>query len=250
MIWLNSVYATPLIGIRLKINFENVVTIKNHIPFFINKLYEKKPDYVIQEDDVWGFKIDVKDGYTFKISYRNILAQFDYIIQKKITDDFFPKFNIPQIEPYDKICNDLIDYLYEIFESLKEVRNIEYDRIGIVANAVLNEDTVPPGLVLFIKLFTDYFQTDIVNLNFSIRILLDETETHSDYCLHTLNLKEKNDHNKYILKLDWQREYKTPQKVNYRHIKENVQSLKKAAYDYFEKFGEGDIGDDKFNSTA
>lgn len=239
MIWLDGILAVPAIGIKLGYNFREAAELQKRIPEFIQSLHDKNKNVLIQQTDIWGFVIEI-EGFAFKITYKDIHAKFSYFISEKSVAGGIPEYSAPQLRPFSEIVNELIDYMKQILLITKAM-NFEYSVIGIVADFSMDPESVPPGLNELLEHLKKPWDGGVSSLALNICANLGDSEKYLERCTHTFSFSEDAKQKGYKCLLDWQRKYKDPQQLIYKNIVNDLSECQKKAFDYYEKFGAGDL---------
>lgn len=244
MIWLDGVFAVPVIGIRLKPNFREFTAYENCFYLFVDYLHERKEyDLAITETpNSFGHSVLLKkSGFTFQINLTNIVVGFTYEIGEEKHPGGLPSFVVPGLKTYTEVIKNILDYLEIILNLTKDLKKFKYDRIGIVADANLNKESFPPGLNKWISHLGKPWEEQLVKTEALVLAKLLEEETYFDQCHHHLKFNEENQESGFELKLDWQRNFKEPPPLDSKKTLEQVVSCKDAAIEYFGRFGEGNL---------
>lgn len=245
MIWLDSVLATPALGIRLKPNYDEIDNFKKNLSSFISSLVKNgKNINVNQHDkDIWGYKINAQD-YFFELSHKNIFIKYSYFSELKREAGAFPAYNLPELKSYSLLLSDMLNCLEEILKCIEKNRLFEFDRIGIVSNIDLDQNAIPPGMNDLIQHLGRPWENKIETINSMILAELgrDENDEFYDRCHHHIKfVKETIDETGYSFILDWQRLFSKPLPVKCKSVLEKFEMCKEAAFQYFETLGEGDL---------
>lgn len=244
MIWLDGVFAVPVIGIRLEPHFKELLAFENGFLSFINHLHEdKKLDLEITKTkEIWGYSVSLKKkGFNFKIYPTNIVIGFAYEIEEERRPGKFPHYIIPNLTTYSELLKGISEYTEAILHNLKDVRGFKYNRIGIVADASLNKESFPPGLNNWIDYLGKPWKGQTRKIEAVLLAKLDETQVYYDQCHHHIKFNEESPESGFEFKLDWQRLFKEPLRFDTKNMLETVAQCQEEAIKYFEKFGEGDL---------
>lgn len=245
MIWLDSVLATPLIGIRLVPNREKLHEFKEHALRIISGLYGKfdKIQTNRHKDDFWGY--NVKAGnYSFDLLHNNIIVRYEYRHKTHNEAGNLPSLLQPELQSYSSLFDEIRMQIQKIFEVIEIIDGYAFDRIGLVAEVKLDEESLPPGLQEFLHHLGKPWNNNISAFGGVISAELDRSanEGYSDSCHHTVKFeKDKLETSGYTLMLDWQRLYEEPIPIKLKNLLEDIENCSSKAFHYFETFGEGDL---------
>lgn len=238
MFWLDSVFSVPAIGLRLETNYETAPQIQSSLVPFINSLYKNDKKIIIKTSEIWGYTLNIV-GFIFTITYKEIIIQFNYNIDEKKIAGSLPSIEYPDLKTYSELFNNSLKYLTDILSYLKNI-DLFFNRIGIVANANLDDTSIPPGLQKAKEYFGKPWNNQLSNANISITAELNNEDNYMDRCIHKIEFSKKNiQETGYIISLDWQRLFSEPQKISL--ALDNISECKNNAFEYFDKFGIGEI---------
>lgn len=242
MPWLNNVLAFPYIGIRIKTKLTSVNALRDSFGPLLDYLETKYGVIDIKQADLWGYSLTpkFKSGFCYRVVHNDILVNYNYKIIQRTQLGSFPFNEIPEIIPYTDLLYQNLDEIKRVFSLLRTVRDITYDRIGIVAEASLAKDNFPPGVIAWIDHLGKPWG-NIVKIESSLLSKISEVDAYYDQCHHILNFDVLDLQKEIIFKLDYQRIFKVSVGFNYGRISTDITSCLDKALEYFEKFGEGDL---------
>ncbi|RLC03420.1 MAG: hypothetical protein DRI57_29145 [Deltaproteobacteria bacterium] len=143
MLWLDSVFAVPTVAVRLETNYGAVSDIQKRIMPFIDKLHKSGRIQRIEQKEIWGYSL-IAGGFTFHLRNDNIAVSYAYSVDEISRPGTLPSFEMPELRTYSEIMKETCEYVREILLSLDAVDDLRYDRIGVVADANLEGDSLPP----------------------------------------------------------------------------------------------------------
>ena len=160
---------------------------------------------------MWGQTISLqKTGLSFRVTPSDITGQFTYRIRTQEEPGSFPFYQLPAILPYSQTLDRVLKYVENILNSIEDLREFKFERIGIVTSVSSTRESLPPGVLRWL----DYTAKPWGGLAQSQTLLLAnlfENENYHDRCHHTLVFDETHPEKKGInLTLDWQRVFKPP----------------------------------------
>lgn len=240
MLWLDSVLAVPAIGVRIDVKINELNSFQQDILNFITYLKEKHDLIELKRKSVFGFVINTP-GPSFEIVPNNLVAEFEYQITQKDISGEFPIIEKPELKLYSEIIHMLLDDIYMLFGTLKSIKNITYDRIGIVAKTNLSKESIPPGIVAWIDYLGKPWGTKLLKSESTFFLRLLETDKYYNQCHHLIKFDEIIEEKGFDFKLDWQRSFKEKIIFDNDKIISDIESCISEALDYFEKFGAGEL---------
>jgi hypothetical protein len=245
MLWLDNFLSVPGLGIRIRPNYQLIPDFQERLTSFINYISGEYEDLEIKQLDIWGYSIrEKKSGFFFEISPKNIYFHFAYRISERPQPAKLPIYDMPTISNYSELLEKVCKHMDNLLEILKDLKGINYDRVGIVADANLNKESLPPGISLWIETLSKPWNGQLIKTETTLLSKLAEKDAYNDQCHHYISFDDSDPEQGYRLKLDWQRMFKEPNLLEYKKSLDTVASCKEEALNYFEKFGEGDLSYD------
>jgi hypothetical protein len=240
MIWLDSILAVPAIGVRIKLDISELIKLRDSVINLSVYLNDKYKSVEIQQKGVFGYSIKTPNQ-TYEILHNNIVADFEYKIKGKKIGGDFPVIEKPDLKSYSDIMNMLSDDIKFIFSILKDIKNITYDRIGIVAKTSLSKDSIPPGILTWIEYLGKPWGTRLLKTESTFFMKFFESGEFFQQCHHLIKFDETIEDKGYDLTLDWQQLFKEDVVVNFDKAIADIELCRSEAEKYFEKFAEGDL---------
>jgi len=241
MIWLDSVLAIPIIGIRLRNNYKAAIGFESRVMTFADTLYQSDGDLTVEQKGPWSYKINSKE-YTFHINMNDLVIKFAYLMSDNRRAGGFPVIEKPEVRLYTEIMRDLIKHLGNLLSVFSKNESLCYNRVGIMAESNLDEDSLPPGVIRYIEHTGSPWQNSLVKVKSNVLSKLDSEEGYYDQCHHIVEFeKEKIEEKGYRIALDWQRNYKEARRATQKETITDVIECKEKAFEYFDKFGEGNL---------
>lgn len=245
-VWLDRVFAAPAIGMMLE-------------PWFLGE-----QDYVVALRSVFeewrskgrfgqvtaqgplGIRVSTNDGFTFTFTPDNLVAQFQYPSEIRGDAGKVPQLiTTVEIRRYTELLADLRAETAVVLAAVLGKKDRHLVRFGLVAQAEIDGDNPPPGVQKFMAHVAGYWNGTLEASNTSLLIRFPgEEPAIQDQCHHKLEF-DKNPGARMKLSLDWQR-VTAPghtNTINTRSIPGVLDSNAAAAIAYFERFGEGSVGD-------
>jgi hypothetical protein len=248
MIWLDSLFAVPVVGVHMIPDFKEVFEFQKRIGNFLDFLAVDKPSqiakFVIKPDEIWGYSISVREtGFSFVLRPQDIIGQYSYEIKHVPHPGSLPTFEPPTTMPYSQLLEKIFNYVQEFVSFIKDLKGFKYDRIGIVANIGSDKESLPPGVLEWIEHLSKPWRELIKSESLLLAKLQENEERgYRDQCHHILKFDDTTPEIGIRFTLDWQRFFKKPILISEaKGLSENLISCKNEALNYFQKFGEGDL---------
>lgn len=244
MLWLDSTLAAPIIGVRLvRTGFKQALLWEQCFADFMDRLVKEHKHLSISSREFRGYKVEAgTSGFTFELTHSNIVVSFTYTILQEPRPGAFPVDQRPKLQRYSKLLEKIYKYTEEILRVIQDMKDMNYLRIGIIADVSLDKDSLPPGLVQWIQHIGKPWNHELVDVEHSIVAKLSEGKNFRDQCHHKLKFSEDLiDEHGYRFTLDWQRVYDEPILVTRKGVSEDLASCRENAIQYFERFAQGDL---------
>jgi hypothetical protein len=153
-----------------------------------------------------------------------------------------PQSKVLEIKSYSELLEQTKKYIEEIIALFDAIKGITYDRVGIVATANLDENSVPPGLNTWLNYLGKPWDHELHETDITLWATLRKEKDYFERCAHNVEFKrEKIPQTGYRFTMDWQRMYDIPPTLNSKKTHTILDNCIKSAIEYFEKFGEGDL---------
>jgi hypothetical protein len=240
MLWLDSVLAVPAIGIRIDVKINEINRFQENMIQFMDYLKNRYDVIEVKRKAVFGYAVNTP-GPSFVLAPNNIVAEFEYNIEQKEISGDFPIIEKPELKLYSEILQMLSDDIHNLFGIFKNIKNITYDRIGIVAKTNLSKESIPPGILTWIDYLGKPWGTKLLKSESTFFLRLLELDNYFNQCHHLIKFDETLEDKGFDFKLDWQRAYKEKLIFNYDKIIFELNSCISEAKDYFERFGAGEL---------
>ena len=243
MLWLDGLLALPAIGIRIVPNFKEIQVFNNALNDFINYLAKEYSDLEIEVNGIWGYSVTAKkEGSIFLLTQNKIAMRCGYHIEKKARPGKLPRFEMPELKSYSENFDLLVGHFDRLLKSFEILENFQFNRIGIVAEANTSKDLLPPGAEKWIQTLEKSLGGTLTHSKTSLLSKISDSEEHFEQCHHIIDFDDYRPEFGIHLKLDWQRSFKKPTTLKRNNSLKLIESCKKEAFVYFEKFAEGNLG--------
>ena len=242
MLWLDGLLALPTIGIQLVPSLKEISLFNDGLNDFTDHLFQEYSDINIEVKDIWGYTLNAKKvGLLFSLSHNNLVMSSGYHVEKKPRPGKLPGFEMPELKSYSENFDLLYGHFKKLFNSLKDLRDLKFNRIGIVAETNISQESLPPGAEKWIKSLEESLGNTLIHSKTSLLARVFDDEDHSDQCHHIVDFDDSKPELGIHLKLDWQRLFKNSVILEQNNTLKSIDTCGKAAFEYFEKFGEGNL---------
>ena len=242
MLWLDGLLAQPTIGIQIIQSFKEIDLFRNGINTFIDYLVQEYSDLDIEVTDIFGYTLRAKKmGHFFSITHKNIVMGIGYYFEKKHRPGKLPRFQMPEVHSFSENFELLQKHLDKLLTCLVELKKFKFNRIGIVADANCDKESLPPGVEKWIESLEKSLGNKLISSKTSLISRISENDKIKDQCHHIIDFDDYRPELGVHLKLDWQRFFEPTQPFSKNITVELVQGCKEDAFDYFEKFAEGNL---------
>ncbi len=242
MLWLDGLLAHPTIGIQVIPSFKEIHLFKNGINYFIDYLVQEYSDLDIEVTDIFGYTIRAKKtGHFFSLTNKNIVLGIGYFVEKKPRPGKLPRFQMPEVQSYSENFEILQQHLDKLLTCLVELNNFKFNRIGIVADVNIDKGSLPPGVEKWIESLEKPLGNTLVSSRTSLISKISENDKVKEQCHHIIDFDDYRPELGVHLKLDWQRFFNISEPLSHNITSRLAQNCKEDAFDYFEKFAEGNL---------
>lgn len=237
-LWLDSVRVVPTIGLRFVPTLDTASLLIGRLKPLLLKW---QSTYVGLKVSTQNEKVSIErpDGYEITVGSENLACKFYYIssIVEIGQDQPIIRYQSPRV-PFAQICNGIQEVLGEILAELSKDGNRSIKLIGVVAEGNFDPEAPPPGFEAYLKHLGLPWRDGILEINGDVVALLNSSDDFTDRCHHVV--QKPIDKEKVVnFKLDWQRVWSRSDTPNLSKLKNNMADARKAAFDYFGKFGLG-----------
>ena len=242
MIWIDNILAVPAIGIQLFNKVENAIEFQKKVLPFLDSIRTEFSTADIKTQNIWGFFVTTPAGFSFELSPTNIVSQFKYAINPMPQPGTLTIAETPNIKSYSEHFEKVLVFIKDIILLIKDINELQYNRIGIVADINIDENSIPPGLDSWVRYLGNPWENKLNALNINILAILKQEDNYIEQCHHAVDFTVDNvKKGGYKFRLDWQRRYPNPLAFKGKNILNEIDICKKNSFEYFKKFGEGDM---------
>jgi len=244
MSWIEGVLSVPTIGIRLITPFSQRAEFMKRMEIFIDSLESKGHKFIINKakDNIWGYVVTTENGFKFELIPNNIAVIYNYVLTEQKKPGDLPIVKWPQIKSYTDFLREEETFIQSILNEIRDLNEIKYDRIGIVASNNLEDRTTPPGIKDWLKHTFKPWGNQVHEVRGLIAAKLKEEEEITDFCRHSIDYDPKDiEEAGFRLVLDWQRVYNQPLNIDLDKMVQNIKRCITDAIAYFDLLGEGGL---------
>lgn len=231
MEWYNYFMSTPTVGIGFNATRVDIPTLERLALSYDDSFRLEHPAMAKWRLDKNGLIISIEQG-NISVSRRNN-------VNVKFVPGKMPEIEYSEIKKYednlDIIIKEIIS-IWDSFYSLGNNMNHSVKRIGIVINAGMTKEELPPGITNLLDKQDQLWGNDLQSYNFKITKCLNEDDKTIELCHHCFNgsYLEKGSTE---LEFDYQFILKSPKNLTAKQLTSMIDEKKVIALNYFNKFG-------------
>ena len=248
MIWLDTLLAVPVVGIRMIPDFKELFEFQKRIGNFLDYLKKdkelEKGNIDIRPKEIWGYSISVlKTGFSFTLTPKDIIGQYSYEIKEVTRPGSLPTFEPPETIAYSQLLEKTLTYVQVFLALIKDLKGFQFDRIGIVANVGSDKESFPPGVLRWLEHLSKPWGTLTKSESLLLANLQENNEAqYRDQCHHVVKFDDTTPEVGVRITLDWQRVFEIPISMSdIEVLPRTLLSCKDEARKYFQNFGEGGL---------
>jgi hypothetical protein len=239
--WLSTLLATPTIGINFVADHHRFLSFLPRLGTLLDSMTKAGILFSCTRTDT-EIVIIRNDGFTIKIQPNDIVVLFSYRVSHDKDPGHFPQVSKMDIRTYTELLQRTTEVLGEVIKIYFEGQSVVIKRIGLVAAATMSEADLVPGLKKFFSHLGQPWGKASVITDVLLKVPIIDREKTTDSCTHKITFNAEADKPEIYCLLDWQRSFSPPKSFTYQTWLGEYDDIKKAAADYFQKFGEGDLG--------
>jgi hypothetical protein len=239
MEWLNTLLATPTIGIAFPRDQHRFLSFPPKLGNYLNTITNNgmSISYTTNNELI---EISQNNKFTIKIMPNDLSVGFSYQIAAEREPGGIPKINDVNLRPYRELLDETIRVFLDIYKSYFEGLTSPINRLGVVAVVTMKQGDVPPGIKKIIDHIGLPWKSHPLNYNISMRFPLVENGSIVETCMHRL-IGIDDERKDFLCLLDWQRLFKTAKAFNATTITAEISDCIKASSEYIQKFGVGEL---------
>jgi len=241
MSWLDSVLATPVIGLKLSPSFGSALSYPTHLSGFLDDLLQSEQTVNFGLVQPAGVQVTlVNTGYILKIDINNAVADFQYPLKGEQTPGELPAFGSVDLIAYTAIAEKQVALLSQAIVALADQGHpLKCNRFGLVARVAMASDSLPPGVEALKSQLSGSWNHPLIKLDSNATIRLAENDHWTELCHHKMSFENSVQGKQVGLNLDWQRMFKIPIELTSATAGEFLQFHLTAGLDYFERVADG-----------
>jgi hypothetical protein len=198
----------------------------------------ERPTFIVDRKENFEIIFTLSQGYKYSISATVLSVSYVHRVELRNASAGLPWLNflseqVGFTQSLEDICSRVLDCIEMLDDPSQRIT-----QFGLRSHTLVGIDEMPPGIVEMIE-STLSFWGNAPFFSFQIVSILDETEQHTDRCLHTI-ARPEDDEIIPTISLEWQRTFKDS-KIPFRrgNAKDLIQKCTENALLYFETLGEG-----------
>ncbi|MFH1530454.1 MAG: hypothetical protein ABIK09_06950 [Pseudomonadota bacterium] len=246
MSWLDTVLATPVIGLQLKPSFRTSLVYQSLLAEFLDSLLEKKHPVNIAQLQPAGLQVALTDsGHALKFDITNVVAEFRYQYQGELSPGELPSLKDVTLRPYSEVAGELIDLVAAAADALAEKGSpLVCNRFGLVVRASLAEKSVPPGVAALKAKLAGHWNRQVPKMDSTVLVRFADGDSWVEQCHHKVTFDETTQPGQLGLALDWQRVFTEPVELQKRKANGFLAECFDAGLKYFERVADGGFEDE------
>lgn len=242
MSWLDQVLAVPTVGFVFKpwaLSSNDYLAALR--PLLTRWQQRGDAEVNIQMPNPLALDVRTPSGFVHSITSDKLVVQFRYSFELRSRPGQIPELrpNV-QLDRYSVVLERTIDEACELADHILGSASRPLGRIGVVAECRLDGESLPPGVLAFIKHQERPWGKSLLKCQTHLLAVVTETDRHSDRCHHMLAMDEDNK-NDVRLTLDWQRVIPSAIEIRSNKLRDQLGECAKSAVEYFEMFGKGEL---------
>lgn len=239
--WIDSVLATPLIGIRFEPWMTFAVDAWHGLDRAAVGFAKSDRRWELRSENPLSISLALVDGVTFNLNPQNIEATFSYRLALTEDGGAIPKTVPIDVRPFSELSTALLGDLDLMIDAMIPRERRRVRQVGVVAICHLASSRLPPGVEAMVGLLArPWKDLGLDGFNATLTARLAKGDGYSDRCHHTLVLDEQRPDSLRV-QLDWQRLFREPKETGASAAKELVGKAYASATTYFERFGSGEL---------
>ena len=241
MSWLDSVLATPVIGLQLSPSFSSALSYPTHLAGFLDDLIQSEQTINFGLVQPAGIQVTlVNTGYVLKFDMNNAVADFQYQLKGEQTPGELPAFGSVDLVAYSAIVKRQVSLLSQAIIALAgQGSPLKCNRFGLVARVAMASDSLPPGVEALKSQLSGSWNHSLIKLDSNATIRLAENDYWTELCHHKMTYENSVQAKQIGLNLDWQRMFKMPIELTSAVTDEFLKLHLTAGLDYFERVADG-----------
>lgn len=235
-LWLDSVPTVPLVGVRVSLPASTALHLRQLISPALDRWEVKN-----LKAASGAIEVTTRQGVLVRLKTDNIVATVPLGYETRVKPgSFYPDLHHEELLAYSEALEAVIEHMADALEAFVEEARLEVNQYGVVADARLREDALPPGIRALIRHLGAQWPAGLEKSETVLLALLDEQEGHRDRCHHHINFDKANASNgevPYRIALDWQRVLASPLRPDGEATKltGEIEKARDAALRYFEE---------------
>jgi hypothetical protein len=243
--WCDKLAAVPAVGFMLDPHFASGASIFTALSPILDPLMDGQVQkFTMDKIDAFSAQFTTEDGFQYGVDQNRVHVTFLHRMKAKPVSLGPPIMEmLSDPKPYTQLLPSVARMAIDATTRVPSPKGRKVLRVGVVAQAAVDEDDLPPGIILFLKHLRRPWEA--VERGFAIQITsrLGERAGVIDRCVHTLARVETPGELMNV-SFDFQRTYAAGQQIDAKVLDGLFQSAKTAALQYFEELAEGNRFDE------
>ncbi len=237
MLWLDGVLSIPTVGLLTATSFSRAVSLSTLVGKYADSINKEDKKVSLGQRKSFQYQISTPEGLLVTFTPNDFLFSYTYQRTEEKQPGELPVSRFDNLKSYSELLDDIIGHLTGL-ATIIPVTELEVERIGIVADADLKKDRVPPGVKSLLEHCSKPFgELEVLESNFVRKIKT--SEICFDRCHVTIHMNNTAQITNFSLVLDWQR-FEKKRFTSDSAFREYLLQCKASATAYFEKFARGE----------
>lgn len=239
-IWLDKVRSTPLVGLRLNPVFVSASTLLEQLQPVLLKWSKGEGKPTVSIPTAFNLKIERTDGFEVTANHENLVCKFYYLSTMEEKGTRLPSISYhTEARPIRELTDEAIRILEDVAQVLWKDGHRTVERIGVVVVGNVDAEGMPPGFAMFLNHLSSPWSTKLAEINGRFATWLRQEDSVSERCHHHIEWQDGNETLEYVL--DWQRLFADGRPTPYAKLKAELDASADAAFEYFGRFGLGEL---------
>jgi hypothetical protein len=244
--WCDKLASTPSIGVRFLPLYETSANILQALSPMLGRLRKGEDDrFKVVKNAPFEVQINTDDGFAYGVDPVTVFVDFHHSLKAKPVSGGPPVLEmLSHPLPFTQLLPEVSKRLEEIIWLLPTAKSRRLSRAGIVANAQVDNDAVPPGIRRLITYLGRPWKGLLDSFSFQITGQIGESSSYSDRCIHTV-IRPEDEEQLMTVTFDWQRVYKSERAIAPASLTTLLNEAQRDALAYFEQLAEGNRFDEE-----
>jgi hypothetical protein len=238
MSWLNSTLAVPTVGVEITPQCSIFLNYKDLLASFFQEILDDTGQISFGDANLSEMTVTAGNGLIYILRPDNISVSCKYMSIREKKPGQLPSQKSLQLQSYTDLLSTTFSSFKKLINTLKSQR-LQLVRFGIVAEANLDYQSLPPGVVDLINYFGKPWKTSLLKAKVQLMPIIYEDKLVQTRCHYHFEYDFLVNKDNVETMLDWQIVMKKPLEVNAVLIEKQFTSWVADAINYFELVAEG-----------